>query len=148
MSKKMFPILLLLALYGCSEKDTVITPTAPQHYLVAYAPVISISQPPLSDTVVTIKVSVSADDDPRVVAWADAPLTNETMSNSQVSGRSSISVPSSAKRLVVEYGAESYIEGQRFKSGTVTILRTGVTCVTVVASWNNGPMKCESAVLN
>ena len=157
MSMRMFPI-LLLAIYGCSEKDLLVTPSAPQHYLEVYAPVYSISQPLPSkpilsiqkvDTLVTIKFSFSANDEPQVVAWVLGPLGYIWVFDYDwgVWESKYISVPCPAKKAKVEFGPEFYIEGQRFKSGTVTLSTCDVIGVTIVASWCNGPLKHAQVML-
>ena len=157
MSMRMFPI-LLLAMYGCSEKDLILAPSAPQHYLEVSAPVISICRPGPSkpfvsiqkiDTVVIIKFSVSADDDPQVVAWALGPLAYKRVFDYDwdVWESKYVSIPCPAKKATVEFGPDFYIEGQRFRSGTATISKCDVMGVTVVASWSNGPLKHVSVML-
>ena len=151
MSKRMFPI-LLLAIYGCSEKDSLLTPSAPQHYLEVSAPVISVSRPGtfkpvLSlqsvDTMVTIKFLVSSESNPQVVAWALGPLAYKRVVDYtwDVWESKYISCPGPDRKLQAEFGPESQIAGQKFLSGTFTFKKSGAICVAVVASWNTAPTK-------
>jgi hypothetical protein len=153
----MFPILLLV-LYGCSEKGSILTPSAPEHYLVVYAPEITVNRPAPSkplfkttqqiDTIVTIKFVASADDDPRIAAWALGPLAYKRVFDYdwEVWESKYISIPCPAKKTTAEFCGECTIDGQRFKMGSVTIPKGDLLGVTIAASWTTGPLKYENVM--
>jgi hypothetical protein len=157
MSKRMFPI-LLLAIYGCSEKDWLIAPSAPQHYLEVSAPVISVSRPGVFkpflsvqsvDTVVTTKFIVSSENNPQVVAWALGPLTYKRVFDYtwDVWESKYISCPYPDRKLEAEFGSECQIHGHRFLSGTFAFKKSGAIGVVVVASWDSAPTKYSMVML-
>jgi hypothetical protein len=154
----MFSI-LLLAIYGCSEKDTLIAPSAPQHYLEVGAPVLSVSTPgpwepvlrvQAIDTIVTIKFFVSSEDDPQVVAWALGPLSYKRVFDYTWEAWESkyISCPCPDRKLKAEFGPARSICGQAFLSGNFVFKKSDVICVVVAASWRNAPVKYSSVMLN
>ncbi len=153
----MFPI-LLLAIYGCSEKDSLIAPSAPQYYLEVSAPVISVSRPGLFkpffslqsvDTIVTIKFFASAGDNPQVVAWALGPLAYKRVVDYGADGWESkyVSCPCPDRKLEAEFGAEFFIQDQRFRPGTFTFNKSNMICVVVAASWSDAPTKYSMVML-
>jgi hypothetical protein len=157
MSKRLLPILFMV-IYGCSEKDMLFTPAAPQHYLEVSPPIISVSTPgpvkPMfriqsADTIVTIKFLASYEDNTQVVAWGLGAISCKRIIVDGADGWESkyVTCPCPDKKLEAEFGPDCFIQGQRFISGTITFKKCGMLGVVVVASWSDASKKHSLVML-